>query len=162
MREYRFDVFKTIRQLMPYFLIKPVHYAWLKTLLVSVKNRHAEFLIYKQLQLANATVNSSVNRLTQALWDNFDDTHTIYILQNTNFQDEPFIYLESDGVTPAYDYLESESHTPDEFDYLDGELTSNYNFIVRIPSALTGQQELIYAFVKKYVFSGITFTIEII
>ena len=145
---------------MPYFLVKPIHYAWLQTLLVPMKNRYAAFLTYRQQQLADATIDSSVNRLTKALWDKFDSTESIYILQNDDYQDEPFIYLESDGATPAYDYLESENHIPQEFDYLEGELNSNVNFIIRIPVAIEGQYELIYAFVKRYVYSGITFTIE--
>lgn len=145
---------------MPYFLVKPKHYAWLITLLAPVKNRYADFLTYRNEQLKNATINSSVNRLTQALWDKFDSTNAIYLLQNNPFEHGAFIYLESDGASPSYDYLESDAHTPDEFDYLDSDYNANYNFIVRIPVALVGDTAAIYAFVKKYVFAGITFTIE--
>ena len=160
MKTYSFDIRKMIRWLMPYFLYKPKHYAWLQVLLAPVINQYNAFLAYRQLQLANATINSSVNRLTQALWDNFDSTQSIYLVQNENFQDEAYIYLESDGVTPEYDYLESEDHEPAVYDYLESELFTNVNFIVRIPVAIVADSELIYAFVKKYVFSGITFTIE--
>lgn len=160
MKNYSFDIGKMIRRLMPYFLFKPIHYAWLQTLLVTTTNRYADFVIYMQQQRANATINSSVNRLTQALRDNFDVTRSIYLVQNQAFQDEAYIYLESDGATPAYDYLEIDEHQPDEYDFLDAEYNSNYNFIVRIPVALVDQTSVIYAFVKKYVFAGITFTIE--
>ena len=145
---------------MPYFLVKPIHYAWLVTLLAPVKNRYADFLAYRQQILMDATIDSSVNRLTQALWDKFDVTNSIYLMQNTVFQDEAFIYLESDGATPQYVYLESDAHEPYTYIYLDAEYNSNYNFIVRIPVALVDQTAAIYAFVKKYVFSGISFTIE--
>jgi len=145
---------------MPAFLVRPVHYAWLQTLLVSVKNQYTLFLTYRQQQLANVTINSSVNRLTQALWDNFDSTQSIYLLQNTTYQDEALVFLESDGATPAYDYLIADNHTPVDYDNLNVEYGSNYNFVVRIPSALAGSTSAIQAFVSRYIFSGISFTIQ--
>lgn len=160
MKFYTFNINKTVRQLMPGFLVKPIHLAWLQTINVSLKNLYADFLAYMALQRANATINSSVNRLTQALWDNFDSTQSIYILQNTNYQDEPIIYLLADGASPTYDYLISDAHTPNDYDYLSSEFDTDFNFIVRIPVALAASSAAIYAFVAKYVFAGISFTIE--
>jgi hypothetical protein len=160
MKTYSFDINKMISRLMPDFLIKPIHLAWLQVINVTLKNRYADFLTYRQQQLANATINSSVNRLTQALWDKFDSTHSIYLLQSEDYLDEAFIYLESDGATPAYDYLVSDNVQPYDYDFLNTEYNTNYNFIVRIPVALIAQTKAIYDFVNTYVFSGITFTIE--
>jgi hypothetical protein len=160
MKNFTFDIRKMIRWLMPYFLYQPKHYAWLQVLLAPVINQYTAFLAYRQQQLTNSTINSSVNRLTQALWDNFDAKQTAYIVQNQNYQDEAFIFLEADGATPEYDYLESEEHEPAVYDYLESELFSNVNFIVYIPVAIAAQSELVYAFVKKYVFSGISFTVQ--
>jgi len=145
---------------MPDFLFKPIHYAWLQTLLAPLNNLYAGFLTFRSQQLADATINSSVNRLTQALWDKYDPTKSIYLVQTDAYISESFIYLESEGATPSYDYLESEDHEPFEFDYLDNEFSTNYNFIVRIPIAMVASSAAIYAFVKPYVFSGISFTIE--
>jgi hypothetical protein len=160
MKTYSFDINKMIRWLMPYFLVKPTHYAWLQTLLVRVKNQYADFLIYRDQQLANATIDSSVNRLTQALWDTYDSTQSIYILHPGDYRDENFIYLEMEGETPGYDYLESDGHTPFDYDYLVAEYGSGHDFIVMIPVILAGSTELIRAFVKRYVFFGISFTIK--
>jgi len=159
MTTFSFDINKMIKWLMPSFLYQPIHYAWLQVLLAPMVNQYTAFLAYMQLQLKNATIDSSVNRLTQALWDNFDSTDSIYITQNDAYDDEDFIYLTSDGATPAYDYLISDEVEPYDYDFLADELNSTYNFTVWIPIALVGDTTLINAFVSKYVFSGITFQI---
>lgn len=160
MKNFTFDIDKMIRWLMPFFLFQPVHYAWLQTLLVTVKTTYTEFMAFRALMLANATINSQVNRLTQALWDNFDSTHAIYLQQNADAFQQSFIYLATEGATPEYDYLISENHTPVEYDYLDSEYSADVNFIVWIPVAIAASEAQIYAFVKRYVFSGITFSIQ--
>ena len=160
MKKYSFDVVKMIRWLLPFFLLKPIHLAWLKTLHVSLKNRYADFLSYRALTLANATINSSVNRLTQALWDNFDPTQATYLLQNPSFHQAAFIYLHDEYPTPAFDYLSIEKLNT-EFDYLTSEESLlGYNFVVRIPLAIAAKTNAIYAFVKRYIFSSITFTVQ--
>ena len=163
MKSYSFDINKMIRWLMPAFLIRPNHLAWLESLLAPINNDYADFLTYKDQQLANATINSCVNRLTQALWDNYDSTNSIYLLQTTNYLDEPFIYLQSDGSTPEYDFLESDNFEPFDFDFLNQEYDSNVNFIVRIPQSLNNSYTIaaITAFVKRYVFSGISYSVEV-
>jgi len=75
MTTFSFDINKMIKWLMPSFLYQPIHYAWLQVLLAPMVNQYTAFLAYMQLQLKNATIDSSVNRLTQALWDNFDSTY---------------------------------------------------------------------------------------
>jgi hypothetical protein len=162
MKNYTFDIDKMIRWLIPFFLFQPVHYAWLQTLLVSVKSNYVDFMAFRAQMLADATINSQVNRLTKALWDKFDNTQTIYLQQNAGVFEQTFIYLESEGATIQYDYIESEGHTPEEFDYLDSEYTADVNFVVWIPAAIGDNQAAIYAFVKRYIFSGITFSIQII
>lgn len=159
MKNYTFDVNKMIRWLMPYFLLQPIHYAWLQTLLVTVKNRYADFLAYRDLQLRNATVDSTVIRFTKGLRDEFEDD-TIYILHPEDFLDQSFIYLASEGATIEYDYLASEDHSPVDYDYTEAEYSLNWDFIVRIPVALAGSIDAIRAYVKKYAFSGLNYTIE--
>jgi len=144
---------------MPYFLLQPIHYAWLQTVLVTIKSDYADFLTYRAQQLKNATINSQVNRLTQALWDEFGNT-TIYILHPDDNLAESFIYLESEGATPEFDYLESEDHTPVDYDYLESEYANDYDFIVRIPVSMAASTEAVYAFVAPYIFSGINFTVQ--
>jgi len=161
MKTYSFDINKMIRWLMPYVLVKPVHYAWLQSLLVSVKNQFADFLTYRNQQLANATIDSSVNRLTQALWDTFDSTQSIYILHPEDFEDENFIYLQAEQEITGNDYLVADNHTPVDYDYLVSEYnTSIYRFLVMIPSSLGDKGPAIFAFVRRYVFFGLTFDVR--
>lgn len=159
MRAYRYDVKKMIRWLMPFFLIKPKHLAWLETLLLPVETMYVDFLVYREQQLKEATITSETNRLTRALRDKFLN-ETIYILHPDDYLDQAFIYLESEGASPEFDYLDEENHAPLTFDFLDEEYNSQFDFIVRIPDILAGNTDAIRAFVKKYIFSGITFTIE--
>jgi len=160
MKNYTFDIDKMIRWLMPFFLFQPVHYAFLQCLLVTIKSSYTDFMAFRAQMLAEATIDCSVIRLTKAMWDKFDTTNSIYLTQTTDFFEETYIYLDSEGATIQYDYLESEDHEPFEFDYLDSEYVANVNFIVWIPVALAGSTAEIYAFVKRYVFSSITFSIK--
>jgi hypothetical protein len=160
MKNFTLNIAKMIRRLMPGFLFQPIHYAWLQTILAGISNIYTEFLAFKQQMLYDATIDSTVIRLTRALNDKFDPTNSIYILQNSDYLEEAFIYLESDGASPEYDYLDSEDHEPFDFDYLDSEYNNDYNFIVRIPVAIAAQSSAVYAFVARYAFSGLTFTVE--
>ena len=145
---------------MPYFLLKPIQVAWLTTLNITLKNRYSDFLAYRQLTLANVTINSSVNRLTRALWDNFDSTQKIYLLQNATYHQSAYTFLSNEYHPPLYDYLKSENLSTD-FDYLAIEETlAGVNFVVRIPIALATKKNAIYAFVNKYIFSSVTFKVE--
>ena len=145
---------------MPCFLLKPIHIAWLTAINVSLTNRYADFLAYRLLTLRNATITSSTIRLTQALWDNFDSTNKAYILQNTTFHQSVYVYLYNENPAPLFDYLNADNHSL-EYDYLFSEDSLiGGNFTVRIPVAIASKKQAVIAFVKKYVFSGITFSVE--
>jgi hypothetical protein len=159
MINFRFDIDKMIRWLMPYFLVKPKHLAWLQTLFAPLKTLYADFIGYKALQLKNATINSQKARLETALRDQFED-NSIYIFHPDDYLDQAFIYLQREGATPEFDYLHIEAHVPVDYDATQPEYNTQYDFIVRIPASLAGSTQAIHAFVKKYVFSSITFTIE--
>ncbi len=145
---------------MPAFLFQPVHYAWLQTITIPFANIYAQFVAFKQQALSDATIDSTVIRLTKALNDKFDPTGSIYLLQNANYLEQNFIYLEADAATPAFDYLESEDHQPYDFDYLDGEYSTDFDFIVRIPVAIAAKSAQIHKFVGQYAFSGLIYTVE--
>lgn len=150
---------KLIKWLVPHFLVKPKHIAWLQTLLSPILSLYSNFLGYRDTKLYDATVNSQVNRLTLALRDGFND-NTIYILHLGDYLDQAFIYLEIEGATPEFDYLAIEAHTPVDYDFLQAEYDNQYDFIVRIPVAIAAQTEAIRAFVNKYKFSSKRFIIQ--
>jgi len=159
MTNLSFNINKTIKQLLPYFLVKPKQLAWLQVLLYPLVWLYANFLTYRAAQLKNATVNSTVIRFTRALRDEFAD-ETIYIFHPEEILDQAFIYLAVEGAILEYDYLASENHVPVDYDYTVIEYNSNYDFIVRIPVALASRADEVMAYVKKYAFFGLHYTVE--
>ncbi|MBD3748928.1 MAG: hypothetical protein IE931_05485 [Sphingobacteriales bacterium] len=144
---------------MPHFLVRPKHLAWLTVLLYPLVWLYDQFLVYRDDKLKEATINSSVNRFTRALRDKFLD-ETIYIVHPFNYLEQAFVYLEIEGATIEYDYLDIEAHLPVDYDSLQSEFDSETDFIVRIPVSLAEQTNEVSLFVQKYAFYGKRFRIE--
>jgi len=157
---FNIDFNKIIRWLMPHYLVKPKHVAWLTVLLSPIIWLYNQFLVYRSAKLLEATINSQVNRFTKALQQTFGNTG-IFILHPSAFLTQSFIYLEIEGATPQFDYLAIENHTPIDYDYVQLEYDSQIDFIVRVPAALTELQKQIGAFVNKYKYFGKRFRIEL-
>ena len=157
---FNIDLNKLIRWLVPHFLQKPKHLAWLTVLLSPIVWLYDQFLIYRLAKLREATINSSVNRFEIALQTQFANAG-IYIVHPGNYLNQAFIYLEIEGATPEFDYLDIEAHTPVDYDATQAEFDVEVDFIVRVPSSLTDSQTLIKAFINKYSFFGKRFKIEL-
>jgi len=155
------DINKMVKWLMPHFLFKPVHYAWLKLLLFPMTWTYSQFLVYRLDKLKEATINSQVNRLRLALRERFG-SDLIDIIHFSDYLNQAYIYLEIEGATLEYDYLEMENHQPVDYDYLTEEYDQEFDFVVRIPQSLAAQWESIIAFVNKYKLVGKRFTLEFI
>ncbi|WP_443937105.1 hypothetical protein [Pedobacter sp. MW01-1-1] len=156
---FNIDFNKLITWLVPHFLVKPNHLAWLKTLLFPVVWLYSEFLAYRAEKLYDATINSQVNRLTHALRKRFNN-QSIYIIHLSDYTDQAFIFLEIEGATLEYDYLAMEGHTPLDYDFLQAEYDNEVDFIVRIPIGMAALSEEVKAFVNLYKFSSKRFKIE--
>lgn len=157
---FNIDINKLVKWLLPHYLNKPKHYAWLKVLTSPLVWLYDQFLIYRSAKLREVTINSQVNRFTQALQYTFNNAG-IYILHPRVYLNQAFIYLEIEGATPEFDYLYIEAHTPVDYDYLQSEYDAEIDFIVRVPSALAALQDQISAFVNKYKYYGKRFKIEL-
>lgn len=156
---YDIDFNKVIRWLVPHFLNKPKHIAWLTTLLTPLVWLYDQFLIYRSQKLYDATINSTVNRLTHALRQKFAN-NTIYIIHYSDYLDQAFIFLQIEGATPEFDYLVSDAHTPLTYDFTSSEYDNEQDFIVRIPISLASQASTVAAFVNLYKFSSKRFKVE--
>ncbi len=156
---YDIDFNKLIKWLVPNFLAKPKHLAWLTALLFPLVWLYEQFLGYRSDKLYDATINSQVNRLTHALRREFSD-NTIYIIHYADYLDQAFIFLELEGATPEYDYLAIEAHTLVDYDFTSSEYDNEQDFIVRIPIDLTSQSAAVAQFVNKYKFSSKRFKVE--
>jgi hypothetical protein len=157
---FNIDLNKIIRWLMPHYLVKPKHIAWLTVLLSPVVWLYAQFLTYRDAKLLEATINSQVNRFNLALQQTFGN-NGIFILHPSAFLTQNYIYLELEGATPEFDYLAIDAHTPVDYDFLQLEYDSEIDFIVRVPTALASMQDVIAAFVNKYKFYDKRFRIEL-
>lgn len=158
---FNIDFNKVIGSLTPHFLNKPKHIAWLQTLLYPVLWLYDDFLTYRDVKLKEATINSQVNRLTRALRDAFEN-ELIEIVHISDYLNQAFIYLQIEGATIEYDYLNVEAHTPAEYDFLQAEYDAETDFVVRIPSAISDKADAVKLFVNKFKFSGKRFKVEII
>lgn len=158
---FEIDLNKIIRWLTPHFLDKPKHRAWLQTLMFPIVWLYAQFLDYRSSKFRESTINSQVNRLTQALRERFG-SDLIEILHFSDYLNQAFIYLELEGSVLEYDYLAIEGHVPVDYDFLQAEYDNQFDFVVRIPASLTIEQDSITAFVNKYKLVSKRFKIEII
>lgn len=155
------DLNKIVKWLTPHFLWKPKQIAWLTVLLSPLLWLYDQFLVYRLDKLKEATTNSQVIRLTRALRDNFSNEE-IVILHFSDYINQAFEYLEIEGSFNEFDYLSSDGHLPDEFDFFDNEYDAQTDFVVRIPGIIENKKDAIAAFVNKYVLAGKRFKIEIV
>ena len=139
---------------------KPMRLAWLQSALKPLSNLWSAFLAFRLEILYEATITGETNRLEKALQDKFQDPN-IYIIQPTDYIDDAWIYQQNEPHFQEWDFLVSESHEPVEFDYLSSEYDSDYDFVIRIPSALVLSVAKIKEFLKKYVMAGKRYNIEL-
>jgi hypothetical protein len=150
---------KITRWLVPHFLGRPRHLAWLRVLLSPVVHLYDVFLDYRKAKLKEATINSQVLRLNQALREKFNHEQ-IYIQNSNDFLNQSFVYLSLEGATVDFDHLQAENQ-PSEFDFLLAEYENEFDFTIRIPAMLAPQRDEVAAFVNRYKLAGKQFTVEL-
>jgi hypothetical protein len=156
-----FDLTKIVKWLTPHFLWKPKQTAWLTVLLFPLVWLYEQFLIYQLDKLKEATINSQVIRLTQALRERYNN-QGIIIIHFSDYINQAFLYLQLEGTFSEFDYLAAEGHTPVDYDFQQLEYNDQFDFIVRIPAAIAAQTDLITAFVNKYKLASKRFKVETI
>jgi len=157
---YSFNINKLIDLLLANMFHKPAHVAWLRSGLKPLKTTYAELMTLRGSKLAEATITSSVNRITKALNDKFNATG-IYLVHELDYVDSAFEFLAIDPHYDEFDYLGEENHTPPAFDFLSSEYDPDNDFIVRVPNALALRVNEIKAFIFKHTMAGRRFNIEL-
>lgn len=155
------DLRKLAKWLTPYFLWRPKQIAWLNVLLSPLTWLYDQFLDYRQIKLREATTNSQVIRLTRALRDEFN-SEDIVLIHFSDYLNQAFEYLDIEGSFNEFDYLDSDGHSPDDYDFFEEEYNAQTDFVVRIPAVIADKKDQITAFVNKYVLAGKRFKIEIV
>lgn len=157
---YSFNISKLLELLLAKMFHKPLHLKWLSSGLKPLKTTYSVLMALRAQKLAEATINSSVNRLTTALNDHFE-TDEIYLVHQLDYVDGAYEYLATDIHYEEFDYTDSEKHSPADYDYFSDEYDPDYDFIVRVPDYLTYRINEIKAFVAKFTMAGRRFNIEI-
>lgn len=139
---------------------KPKRLAWLQSGLKPLTSLWGLFLAFRTEMLYEATITGETNRLEKALQDKYGNPG-IYIIQPTDYLDDAWIWKETEPHFAEYDHLESENHEPAEYDYLESEFDPDYDFVIRVPSALAMQVQVMREFLKKYVMAGKRYNIEL-
>lgn len=151
------NINKLIDAWLPELLRKPKLVAFLQSGLKPMQTLHTTFLTYRDAKLYEATITGETNRLEKALQDKFGAG--IYIIHPVDYLDTAYIYLETEPRQLEHDYLESENYQPKEYDFLESEYTSDFDFIVQVPDALESLTNEIKTQLVKYALYSKRYTI---
>lgn len=155
-----FNISRIIYSWLPELLRKPRLFAYLYVASKPLETLYSLMLEFRSQILYEATITGETNRLEKALQDKYDNPG-IYFIQPTDYLDTAYIYQEFEPHFEEFDYLESEDHEPYEYDFLESEYDPDYDFILRVPTALALQTEAIKLFLKKYILAGKRYKIEL-
>ena len=155
---YRFDVFRWMRQQLPYLLRNSMILAFISVIAQSFKHIQNALLDYCTGVERRLNHNSSTLLLQKWLNDLFGLANgTIYI---TNYLiEQTYLHYEGETVSPVYLGFQGE----DAELYLDSILYSEYGgFIIRVPEPLASDENLslIRKWVEYYRTAGTVYKIE--
>lgn len=150
------------RQLLPVLWRKPVHKAWVLSLLQPIITVHELFMRFRADNLYFIVHTSQVCYMEAALNDMFDASdRRIYIVDGT-FYDPEWLYLTPED-NPVWLKEESEGTVPypDVALYTDAE-TEEFaaSFVVMVPTSLTFDIYQMKALIDRYRLPGKTYLIE--
>lgn len=154
MANYNWDIDDTIIMLMPSFLRKPRHFAWLKAILNPIKNLYAGFLVYRDEQIYEAYLTGQTIQLERLLNDLFDNSlRRIYIVHSLDLDIILFLDEEAQPLEDVVLYLDSEAEPLEDLTlYRDledaGALPQDFRVIA--PATLTSQQTEFEKRIDKY------------
>jgi hypothetical protein len=145
MSKYLIDWKIFVVQRLPYVLRKPLHLAWLNSLVAPFVTLHNGFLNAIATYRIKAKITPQVRILRGALNDAFDSVERRITIVDGGQDAYLFIYnvVESKPL-----YLPK---------YITG--ASAASFMVKIPIDIVGQIDVIYSFVKTYKLAGVKFKI---
>jgi hypothetical protein len=148
MNKYLIDWRIFIEQRLPYVLRKPLHFAWIQSLIAPFIALHDGFKTAAAMFRIKATITPQVRILRGALNDAFDAVERRIII--VDGVQEPFLFI----------YNGSENKPL----FLKKYLTSSSvaSFEVHIPAALLSQKDVINFFVKTHKLAGVKFKIVVV
>lgn len=155
-----FDIDKLITFYFPELLRKVKHLAWLQVCAKPLKTAYAAFLAFRSEKLYEASITGETNRLEKALQDRYV-APGIYIIHQLDYLDTAWIWTKSEPVIQEWDYLKDEADPTPEWDYLRDEYDPEFDFIVRVPLALSGIVEEMKVWLRRYIMAGKKYKVEL-
>lgn len=159
MRNYNWDIRDWLIRLDWRLRNRDEHIAWLYVILKPLTSLHARFLDVNASVDYRVLFNSQQRIFSDALNDLFDsEDRRIRVVTGTDDIPRTFTYYKSEVNTPRYAYYENEAGT-ERFTFFTSESAQLAKFIVYVPSALSGDETRIRAWINYYKLADKTYTI---
>lgn len=159
MTNYQFDIYNTVRRLLPPQYQNTFLVRWLYSLLKPVATLHQVFLLFVARITLITAYTGQVNALEKALNDEFDPPFPIFI-EDGESDAEIYLYLEAEQVPGHYTYLVGESPILETYIYIESEFVGNSDFIIFVPVAWAYDAAYFRAIVARYKEAGKRYTIQ--
>jgi len=131
---FDFNVYKFVLWLIPVYLRKAAHWAWLKSLHAPVAWLHTRFDINRKANIYKLGITPQVVYMEKALNDRFDLTLRRIVIIDVAYATPIFFYQEAEN-NDVYLYQEIEGN--DVYIYQPGEYEDQgFDFVVQYPAIL--------------------------
>lgn len=149
----------------------PMREAWYRVFLEGVRLLYEDFRSWRTTAIRHASATGQVMWLERMLnlrfygvsaWKTLAEPTAggrIWIDNTASAIPSTYIYADSEQQTPLYIHAHSEGEPP-VYIYAQSEYSSQYDFIVMVPSSLTFDQDEMTALVEEYKIGGVRFIIQ--
>ncbi|MDQ3072475.1 MAG: hypothetical protein M3Q97_04315 [Bacteroidota bacterium] len=161
---YSINPQKLAKELLNELLRKPIHTAWVELLVFPIhdlKDRFLAFVTFVQLQVSYNFQTQNVERMLNDKYPTASPD--IYIEHTHDRLPRRFAFYASedqDKLGTAYFESELQGHLFDT--YFNSEYDQETDFIVKVPAALTYDEDEMKAHINKYKLAGKRYAIEVI
>ena len=157
---YSADFDKLREQNLPFLLRKPVFQAFISVLMATLVRLHSEFTAFKTEKDIRLAHSGQVRLLERILNDTFDDTLRRITVVNEVIPDDNYIANKNNA---NQSYIAAGAPSVNQF-YVGNQPVyfGQYDFVVSIPSAISGDELLIRRMVSEYKQAGKGYDINVI
>lgn len=154
---YDFDPYLLYRRLVPWFLRKPIFLSLLQALSTALDFIQGLLLAFVNEIEYTLLFNAQIVYLEHVLNDAFDDVNRLIYIENV-FLPSLYIYNEIEAQPPLYIRNASEGEPPLYFRNTEEYGAAN-QYIVHLPTGLSGQEDAITALIELYNLAGMNYTL---
>lgn len=152
---YDFDAYKLYLRLIPWFLRKPIHAAWLSVLALGLNYIQGLLLAFVNETEYDLLFNAQIIYFEHVLNEQFDPDDELIYIENV-FLPPLYLYNKIEAQPPFYLRNASEGGDPVYFRNYE-EYASATQYIIHLPAGLAGQENEIIALVELYNLAGMNY-----